>query len=169
MITRRAGVTLLAGLCVVAAGCQSTPTIASLFSRNKSVMASAKAPDQSSSGEGSFVLEQGMMVYWQAQPSANEPGQVKSGTGVVGPDGTMVVGPYGTCKVSGFTLDQATTALERQLAAYMKTPHVRLSMTAAAEPTEIDWRSARAGTTETQIVTPAEDVGASVQQVIWRR
>ena len=142
MVTRRAGVTLIAGLCSLLAGCQSTPTIASLFARRNSVVTSAKPPGQSTSSEGSFVLDQGMMVYWQAQPAQNQPGDVKSGTGIVGPDGTMEVGPYGTCKVSGLRLDEATTALEQQLAAYMKGPQVRLSMTAAAEPMGLAWRPA---------------------------
>ena len=120
-----------------------------------------------------------MMVYWQAQPAQQQPGDVTSGTGVVGPDGTMEVGPYGTCKVSGMRLDQATTALEQQLAAYMKGPQVRLSMTAAADPLGLAWRPAHAADRTALVrdaIEPRERIVESnvalepgVQPVIWRK
>ena len=146
--------------CCLLAGCKSNPTIASLFSRHKPDADIASAPVDSAMPESNFVLDQGMVVYWDAQPARTEPGQVKRGTAVVGPDGGLVVGPYGSCKVAGLTIDQAQNALAQHLSVYMATPRVRLSMTAAAdsttpEATDTAWRSAPA--------SPAD-----VQTVIWR-
>jgi hypothetical protein len=179
MATSRVVMAVTCGLCILLAGCQSNPTIASRFARHKPA-AISNAPGEPAVAESSFVLEQGMMVYWDAQPSRTEPGQVRTGTAVVGPDGNIVVGPYGSCKVAGLSVGQAQKALEQHLAAYLATPHVRLSMTATPEPVEIAWRSAQA-TTPSIVVTsdrgenearPEEtvvDVQPGVQTVIWRR
>jgi hypothetical protein len=109
-----------------------------------------------------IFLDPGMEIQWQAQTTQNEPGQVTSGTGMVGPDGTVVIGPYGTCKVAGLSLAQATAALEEHLAAYMKTPTVRLSATVPASQVDVAWRSA--GSRETVVETAGAN---SIQPVSW--
>jgi hypothetical protein len=179
MVISRAALTIPCGLCLLLAGCQSNPTIASLFARHRPA-AVPNTTGETVTAEANFVLEQGMMVYWDAQPSRTEPGQVRNGTAVVGPDGTIVVGPYGSCKVAGLSVEQAQKALEQHLAAYLATPHVHLSMTATPEPTEIAWRSAQSGAPPSLVSSgiggndahPGETVVEAqpgVQTVIWRR
>jgi hypothetical protein len=88
-----------------------------------------------------------MELQWAVAGASQEPGQVSSGTFVVGPDGTVVVGPYGTCAVGGLTRAQAEKALARHLAPYHKEPQVRLMArqnappTPAAPPEELAWRT----------------------------
>jgi hypothetical protein len=180
MVTLRAKLAITYSACLLLAGCQSNPTIASLFARLRPAPAISNSPGETVSPESTFVLEQGMMVYWDAQPSRTEPGQVRNGTALVGPDGNIVIGPYGACKVAGLSVDQAQRAVEQHLAAYLATPRVRLSMTATAEPTEIAWRPSQAsmppiivnsGAGEDE-ARPGEAVVESqpgVQTVIWRR
>jgi hypothetical protein len=179
MTISRAVTAVTCGLSLLLAGCQSNPTIASLFARHKPV-AISNAPGEPTTPESSFVLENGMVVYWDAQPSRTEPGQVRNGTAVVGPDGNIIVGPYGSCKVAGLSVEQAQKALEQHLAAYLATPQVRLSMTATPELGEIAWRPAQAGTRPIIITSGAGENEAhsvetivesqpGVQTVIWRR
>lgn len=143
MLSPRAGI--LAGLCAVAAGCQTTSTVGSASSRQETAVVMAKAP------AGQVLLDPGMEVQWEVHTAQIKPGQVKGGQGVIGPDGSMAVGPYGACKVAGLTVNQATLALEKHLAAYVKAPHVRLTTTAPNEQVELAWRPTRE-----QRATPTE-------------
>ena len=69
-------------------------------------------------------VQPGMELKWAIRSPVDQPGVVRAGKSVVGPDGTMMVGPYGTCKVAGLTLAQATIEVETQLSPYVKQPHV---------------------------------------------
>jgi polysaccharide export outer membrane protein len=95
-----------------------------------------------SPGAGTVVV-QGAELSWEMQSSQERPDLVRSGRGVVGPDGTLVLGPYGTCKVAGLSLEQARTEIEKQLSASVKNPSVRLSAMLPAPPLrELAWRPA---------------------------
>lgn len=106
-----------------------------------------------------MVLTPGTEVAWTVRNKQDQPGVITSGKSMIGPDGTIVVGPYGVCQVGGMTLTQATTAVESQLGAYLKSPVVTLS-TVSDTPlaaNDIVWRTA--GTTSSQPHTaPGETV-----------
>jgi hypothetical protein len=165
----RACLFCLAGLCSLAAGCQSTPMLGGLFARNGSAVAMNKPLSQVPPSpvpvvQTQLFLDPGMEILWQVATAQNQPGQVSSGTGMIGPDGTVVIGPYGTCKVAGLTLQQAGTALEQHLGAYMKNPTVRLSALLPANQTNLAWRSARTEPGQ-MIVTTSRS--SNIQPVTW--
>jgi hypothetical protein len=177
----RASLACLAGLCAFAAGCKSTSTVSTLFSRKPEAVVVKSVATPTPSGQVQIILDQGMEIQWQVQTAQDQPGQVKSGKGLIGPDGTVVVGPYGTCKVAGLTLDKATLAFEQQLAPYMKAPSVQLSTalsTPSADNPDLTWRSAQThgqstvagGTPVIQDVVPLESpIQNDVQSAAWRR
>ena len=178
MPSPRARLPVVGALFLLVTGCQSNPTIASLFARRQPAPAIENAPTEPLQNESSFVLEGGMVVYWDAQPARIEPGQVRSGTAAIGPDGNLVLGPYGTCKIAGISIDRAQKALEQHLAAYMARPRVHLSMTATPDAGDIAWRPAQAAASAAVISSNASEghIGESmtdgpqgVETVIWRR
>jgi hypothetical protein len=130
--------TFLAGLCVLNAGCQSPQRVGRSQPSEATPAFFARAP------QSQVLLDAGMEVSWQAQTAQDQPGQVKAGTGMVGPDGTMVIGPYGTCKVAGLNIDQAAQAVEKQLALYLPAPNVQLTATVPSQQANLAFRPARA-------------------------
>lgn len=58
---------------------------------------------------------------------------IMAGRGVVGPDGTLVVGPYGAMSVGGQTAQQAAATIEKNLAAHVKKPRVRIAVEGASK------------------------------------
>lgn len=136
---------LLAGLLALSAGCQGPSTFGTALARFDMGSSERSSGIQTVAATGPQRLQQrliqpGMEVHWVVNTSKEQPGQVRSGKTLVGPDGTMVVGPYGTCKVAGLTIDGAGAALEKHLAAYMKSPSVRLSAAASEHEVELSWR-----------------------------
>jgi hypothetical protein len=165
----RACLICLAGLCSLAAGCQSTPLVGGMFTRSGTAVAMNKPLGQLSPNSVPVVqtqlfLDPGMEILWQVATVQSQPGQVSRGTGMIGPDGTVVIGPYGTCKVAGLTLQQAGVALERHLAAYLKNPTVQLSAVLPASQTDLAWRSARTELGQTIVTTSRP---SNIQPVTW--
>src|SRR5262249_20267109 len=136
---------------------------------NRTTVAMSRPLNQASTNPAPSVqtqvlLNPGMEIHWQVATAQNQPGQVSKGTGLIGPDGTMVIGPYGTCKVAGMTLQQAGTALEQQLAAYMRSPTIQLSAVLPASQTDLAWRSARIDAGQTRVTTSSS---SGIQRVNW--
>ena len=160
MLIPRAGVfALFVSFSIFCAGCHSTSTVGAVFPRNGTAVASEKTPPKTD-----VVLSPGMEVQWQVLSVQNEPGQVSSGKGMIGPDGTVVVGPYGSCPVAGLTLNQAAGVLENHLIEFIKSPKVRVTLPTpiaqlAVEPLELAWRPAR--NEGTSAVAPAASVVAA--------
>jgi hypothetical protein len=118
---------------------QGPSKIASMFQwKSKNTNDAIQAPDQQQ-----IVLRQGNEIQWVANAAQDQPGQVKSGTGVVGPDGTAELGPYGTVRLAGMNLTQATAAVEKHLSAFMATPSVQLSATVTDNSQIVAGRSQR--------------------------
>lgn len=173
---------VLMGLCAVA-GCQSTSRGSPLWSKlsksnpsktsdDKDAVAKkapAKKGDQpiaqasAQQPQAQFTLVPGAEIHWEAKPARDEPGQVTSGTAPIGPDGTIVVGPYGTCLLAGLNMSQATMALEKHLAPYLKSPSVQLSavMPSNAAPGAIVPVNATTTTLPAPAPTPTPDAGVS--------
>jgi hypothetical protein len=173
MFAFRAASMLLLCLCCLNAGCQAPYKVTSLFgseglfsqgffSRQRPAEAVAQVQQQTISTPTPIVLATGMELQWRVRTAQEQPGQVRSGSGMIGPDGTVEVGPYGTCKVSGMTLDQAALAIEQHLAAYIQTPSVQLSATSPASQTALAWRSARTGGQGTVARSGATTPGTTV-------
>jgi hypothetical protein len=151
---------------------QGPSKIASLFQwKSKNTNDATQTPDQQQ-----IVLRQGNEIQWQANTAQDQPGQVKSGTGIVGPDGTAELGPYGTVRLAGMNLTQATAAVEKHLSAFMATPSVQLSATVTDNTPTVAGRSqrtsqptyVRSGTMssgQSVITTSAEP---ELQTVNWR-
>src|SRR5262249_45705401 len=99
------------------------------------------------------LVQPQMELAWEVQTAYEQPGQVRSGRGVVGPDGELVLGPYGTCRVAGLTLEDARASVEKHLGGWVKSPTVRLSTALPQAPAlpqtaaagESPWRSAAGG------------------------
>jgi len=72
-------------------------------------------------------------VYWSIQATEGLPNKLMTGQSLVGPEGMMELGPYGAVKVVGLNVDQARSAVERQLSRYLKNPQVTLSLEAPAQ------------------------------------
>jgi hypothetical protein len=102
------------------------------------------------------LLAPGMEVQWATATASEQPGHVRAGQSMVGPDGAIELGPYGSCPVAGLSLDQATRAVEKQLASYMKSPQVRLTTTMPSRPAQPDFRSSRPAA-ETAHAEPASN------------
>ncbi len=123
-----------------------------------------------------IVLRQGNEIQWQANTTQDQPGQVKSGTGIVGPDGTAELGPYGTVRLAGMNLTQATTAVEKHLSAFMATPSVQLSATVTDNSPIVAGRSqrvsqptyVRSGTVSSGQPVITSTVEPELQTVNWR-
>ncbi len=134
-------VLLVVGL--IGSGCQSTNPIPSLLSRaGLPTPPSRPAPDSAVPVARSPIVQPGTELSWEIQTNQDRPDLVRSGHGIVGPDGTMAIGPYGTCRVAGLTLEQAKANLERQLSSWVKNPIVRVSAMIPEAPREIAWRPA---------------------------
>jgi hypothetical protein len=142
---------LLAGFCAALAGCQSTSPTIPFFARHGSAVGLARQPTP----QTQTVLDPGMEVRWQVRTAKDEPGQVNVGLGIIGPDGTMVIGPYGACRVAGLNVNQATTAVEKHLADYLKAPKVQLTL-AGPQP----------GLETISVQRPARE--ANLAPVTWR-
>jgi polysaccharide biosynthesis/export protein len=140
-------VLLVGGL--IASGCQTTSPVGSLLSRGGSSLPPAKS---AAGGTEAALIVPGTELAWEIETTQERPDLVRSGRGVVGPDGTLVLGPYGPCPVAGQSLQQARIGLEKYLSAHVKKPTVRLSTLLSEAPSrEIAWRavgsnSAQAGT-----------------------
>jgi len=163
MAARRITLAVFAALSVISSGCQSTTSggggirefVAGIFARKPTDMAMTTPAAQPMPAQAKVYLNPGTEVQWQVRTAQDQPGQVSSGRGMIGPDGTVVVGPYGACKLAGLTLDQATLAMENHLAAYMQTPSVQLSATIAGSTNDLSWRSARVEPTSEPVVRSA--------------
>ncbi len=137
MSHRRAGV--LAGftlaLCGLVGGCQSTPSLSAILAHHGATGGDAPA------ASNGFALAPGMTVEWHLKTAQETPNLVKDGLSVVGPDGAIELGPYGSCRVGGLPLPQASAALERHLAQYLRSPTVRISpLTPAPSRGDVAWR-----------------------------
>ena len=162
MITRRARTFFLLGFCVLAAGCQTASSGRSLLARKPS--AEKQIASQETTRPSEVVLAPGMEIEWQANPKTAKPGQVHGGKTVVGPDGTVEVGPYGIVQVGGLSLNQASVAMEKHLAGYVKSTGVRLTASAPTTNTELAWRPARS-TTGPELVLVSEAAPSVAQPV----
>jgi hypothetical protein len=72
------------------------------------------------------VLRPGMEAEWSVQSTKSPPSRSMAGRSVVGPDGTMELGPYGSVRVAGLTVQQAQTAVAKQVSHYVTSPQVAL-------------------------------------------
>jgi polysaccharide export outer membrane protein len=153
---------LLLFLVLYSSGCHSTTPGSTLFSRSNSSLPPAKTASGGPAAPGqpspTAQVRPGMELAWEIQTLKDEPGLVRSGRAVVGPDGTLILGPYGACLLTGQTLAQARVSVEKHLGAWVKNPTVRLS-TVLPEPAsrEIAWRSA------TPAAQPAVNVASMAQ------
>jgi polysaccharide export outer membrane protein len=85
-------------------------------------------------GATSGVIMPQSFVYWSIQATEGLPNKLMTGQSLVGPEGMMELGPYGAVKVTGLNVDQARSAVERQLSKYLKNPQVTLSLEPPAQP-----------------------------------
>jgi polysaccharide export outer membrane protein len=141
----------LGGILLVlsSSGCHSTSPGNALGSRGGTTSFASKfgmgGPAATSQAQNTALVRPGMELTWDLQTQQQQPGLVRAGRGVVGPDGALVLGPYGTCQVAGQTLEQARRSVEKHLANWVQNPMVHLS---AALPSttsgEIAWRPAAA-------------------------
>ncbi len=173
-----ARITIVGALFLLIAGCQSNPTIASLFARHRPAPANDNAPTERLQNESSFVLEQGMVVYWDAQPARMEPGQAAQRHRRHWTGWQFSLGPLWHLQDRGHFHRPSPKALEQHLAAYMPTPTVRLSMTATPDVMEVAWRPVQPAVGRTVTSSRVseghggEDMAngpQGVETVIWRR
>src|SRR4051794_2246320 len=83
---RRVATAALFGCCLLLGGCQSSGSFTALFT-------GGSQPGKDRPAATSVVIAQGMELEWQIKTTQDSPGLVKSGKGVVGPDGMLVLGP----------------------------------------------------------------------------
>jgi polysaccharide biosynthesis/export protein len=84
-------------------------------------------------GGASGIIMPQSFVYWSIQATEGLPNKLMTGQSLVGPEGMMELGPYGAVKVVGLSVDQARSAVERQLSRYLKNPQVTLSLEAPGQ------------------------------------
>src|SRR5262245_64282847 len=110
-----------------AVGCQSLDGPAGDF-RGQTTVRGAEG------GAASGIIMPQSFVYWSIQATEGLPNKLMTGQSLVGPEGMMELGPYGAVKVTGLNVDQARSAVERQLSKYLKNPQVTLSLEAPGRP-----------------------------------
>jgi polysaccharide export outer membrane protein len=108
-------------------GCQTMDGPAGDFRGQASTVRGAE-------GGASGVIMPQSFVYWSIQATEGLPNKLMTGQSLVGPEGMMELGPYGAVKVVGLSVDQARSAVERQLSRYLKNPQVTLSLEAPGHP-----------------------------------
>jgi polysaccharide export outer membrane protein len=124
-------------ICLLVAGCQSTSSLGALIGRHNTSPGSTPQAAPA-------LLASGTEVEWHIKTAKEAPNGVNAGRSYIGPDGTIELGPYGSCKIGGMTLAQASTALEKHLAKYLRAPTVTIAMRQPEQPagTELAWRPA---------------------------
>jgi polysaccharide export outer membrane protein len=134
----------LAGLAPV--GCQSIDGPSGDFRGQASTIRGAE-------GGASGIIMPQSFIYWSIQATEGLPNKLMTGQSLVGPEGMMELGPYGAVKVVGLNVDQARSAVERQLSRYLKNPQVTLSLEAPSKPVAIS-----------QVAAPNHDKVANAPQ-----
>ena len=109
-------------------GCQSLDGSAGDFRGQASAIRGAEG------GAASGVIMPQSFVYWSIQATEGLPNKLMTGQSLVGPEGMMELGPYGAVKVTGLNVDQARSAVQRQLSKYLKNPQVTLSLEPPGQP-----------------------------------
>jgi protein involved in polysaccharide export with SLBB domain len=86
---------------------------------------------------GQPVLTPKSVVEWSAEATKGPAVPGIRGKGVLTIEGQIDLGPYGTMSIRGMTVQQASDAIAKHLAHYLKSPRVRLTaMIPSAEPSQ---------------------------------
>jgi polysaccharide export outer membrane protein len=99
-------------------------------------------------GPAATKLLPNSMVAWSITTGQNTSKPLMSNKELVAADGALELGPYGTVPVSGMSIDQARTAIEKHLANYLTDPKVDLQLVvrdtqvASAPGKDLNWASA---------------------------
>lgn len=123
----------MVGCMVLSVGCTSTSHVGQMLARQEPHAAAnqltAHSPPASRVMPNSphAHVATGMELEWTVQTDDSTPGVVRSGRSVVGPDGSIVLGPYGTVPIVGMSLEDASLAMEKQMASYVRGPKISLS------------------------------------------
>lgn len=125
---------LMVGCLVLAGGCTSTSHVGQAMGRGDVLSTSntivrppePKLPPMMANSPTARIST-GMELDWAVKTDDTSPGVVKSGRSIVGPDGTAVLGPYGSVHVAGLSLEDASLAMEKQMANYVKGPKIAIS------------------------------------------
>jgi polysaccharide export outer membrane protein len=70
------------------------------------------------------------VLQWTVESTKDKQAPPVQGQSVVGDDGRVDLGPYGSLSVAGLTPQQASDAIMRHMAQYLRAPHVHLTVTA---------------------------------------
>jgi polysaccharide export outer membrane protein len=140
------------GTCLLGSGCETLPHLPFVAHRTETPSAPAQeswreriaSTFHHSPSASSEVLQPHSVVYWSAVTGSGSSTRGYRGRSTVGPDGSIHLGPYGSVQVAGLNADQARAAINRQVAHYVKDPHVAVSLTPPAHEGELVARQAPA-------------------------
>jgi protein involved in polysaccharide export with SLBB domain len=134
----RAGLALLITAWIASTGCHDLSIPLALAPEPSPVvrMASPEAEEDTSG----LVLGPRSIVEWSAEATKGPAVPAVHGKVAVASDGRIDLGPYGKVSVNGLTAQQASDALAKHLARYIKNPRVRVTAripTDAAAPAPV--------------------------------
>jgi polysaccharide export outer membrane protein len=131
---------ILASLCALGAGCQTSPLTAALDKDPRVARAANPLPDSRPPAEKQPVIPQaraelartvrlapGTILIWSAEATQGPPTPPFHGQSTVEAGGMVSLGPYGRLSVGGLTTEQANKVIAQHLSRYMKVPHVHLT------------------------------------------
>jgi polysaccharide export outer membrane protein len=150
-------------LCLWTAGRGGPSLWASVERGNDLAVARTPGPLPMASSAG--VLAPYMTVAWSVESAGSTSGPL-CGQSTVGARGWLQVGPYGSVPVAGLTLDQARTAIERQVGSYVTNPKVGLRALVPVAPADSDRPIASRQSQPVQGGGPVPD--KTVTQAAWQ-
>jgi polysaccharide biosynthesis/export protein len=113
------------------AGCHTSPLTSACTPAPPVVRMASPDPTPAAQGPAP-ILGPHAVLQWNVESTKDKQAPPVEGKSVVGEDGRVDLGPYGSLAVAGLTPQQASDAIMRHMAQYLRAPHVHLTVTAPA-------------------------------------